>query len=294
MIPTQVRTPIFRSRGAGTMRPLEGCMDRTNPSKAAETYNAASDHFDDPALSFWSRFGEETVARLGLRPGENVLDVCCGTGASALPAAARVAPNGRVTAVDLSDRLLDLCRAKAAARGLTNLGARSGDMERLEFADESFDAVVCVFGLFFASDMARAASGLWRLVRPGGRIAITTWGPRMFEPGSGAFWESVHGERPELTRAYHPWDRIDEPNALSQVLRDAGVPRPTVEAEAARHPIRSPKDWWSIVLGSGFRSTVDQLGPAAAERVRRTNLAWLATHDIHEIEVNVIFATGTK
>jgi ubiquinone/menaquinone biosynthesis C-methylase UbiE len=269
-------------------------MDRTVQSKAAQTYNAASDHFDDPALSFWNRFGERTIERMDLRPGENVLDVCCGSGASALPAAARVAPTGRVTAVDLADRLLDLCRAKAAMRGLRNLEARLGDMEHLDYADDSFDAVVCVFGLFFASDMTKAASGLWERVRPGGRIAITTWGPRMFEPASGAFWDAVRAVRPDLHRAYNPWDRIAEPEALTRILREAGVLRLTVEAEVGRHPLRSPRDWWSIVLGSGFRSTVDQLGPPVAERVRLANLDWLTTHDIREIEVNVIYGTATK
>jgi ubiquinone/menaquinone biosynthesis C-methylase UbiE len=269
-------------------------MERTAQSTAAETYNSASDHFDDPALSFWDRFGERTVDRLGLRPGENVLDVCCGSGASALAAAARVAPTGEVTAVDLAERLLDFCRAKAAARRLRNVKVQLGDMEHLGFAEGTFDAVVCVFGLFFASDMSRVASALWKLVRPGGHLAITTWGPRMFEPACGAFWEGVQAIRPDLHRAYHPWDRIAEPEDLSRVLREAGVPGSTVVAEAGRHPLRSPQDWWSIVLGSGFRSTVDQLGAGDAGRVRRTSLDWLATHDIHEIEVNVIYATAAK
>jgi ubiquinone/menaquinone biosynthesis C-methylase UbiE len=269
-------------------------MDQTEQSKAAETYNAASDHFDDPALSFWSRFGERTIDRLDLRPGEVVLDVCCGSGASALPAATRVAPTGQVIAVDLADRLLDLCRAKAASRGLRNVETRLGDMEHLDFENESFDAVVCVFGLFFATDLSRALSGLWERVRPGGRLAITTWGPRLFEPASGAFWDAVRAVRPDLHRAYHPWDRLAEPEALSRIFRDAGVPQPTVEAIIGRHPLRSATDWWSIVLGSGFRSTVDRLGPSLAERVRRTNQDWLTTRAIDEIEVNVIYGIATK
>ncbi len=220
--------------------------------------------------------------------------MCCGSGASALASAARVAPTGRVIAVDLSAGLLELCRAKAAARGLGNLEARLGDMEHLEFSNGSFDAVVCVFGLFFATDMTRAASALWELVRPGGRLAITIWGPRLFEPASGAFWEAVRTVRPDLHRAYQPWNRVVGAKNLSHMLRDAGVPQPTVETEAGRHPLRSHDDWWSIVLGSGFRSTVDQLGPPAAELVRRTNLTWLATHEVREIEVNVIYATATK
>jgi SAM-dependent methyltransferase len=272
----------------------ENGMEGTPLARAAGTYNAAADHFDYPALSFWSRFGDRTIERLGLEPGERVLDVCCGSGASALPAAARVGPTGSVIAIDLSERLLDLCRAKAVMRGLQNVEVRLGDMEHLDLADESFDAVVCVFGLFFASDMPRAAAGLWKLVRPGGRLAITTWGPRMFEPASGAFWEAVQVARPDLYRAYNPWDRIFEPADLERVLRDAGVPRPRMEAEVARHPLRTPEDWWTIVLGSGFRSTVDLLGPSMAERVRRANLDWLVSHDIHEIEVNVLYGTATK
>ena len=63
-------------------------------AKAAATYDAAADHFDDEPLGFWKRVGERTVARLALLAGANVLDVGCGTGASALPAAQAVGPNG--------------------------------------------------------------------------------------------------------------------------------------------------------------------------------------------------------
>ena len=59
-----------------------------------KTYNAAADHYDHPALSFWDRFGRRTVERLALAPGMEVLDVCRGMGGSALPAAASLQPLG--------------------------------------------------------------------------------------------------------------------------------------------------------------------------------------------------------
>src|SRR5262245_4644464 len=95
----------------------------TEPAKlrAATTYNAASDHFDDEPLGFWQRCGERTVERLTLLPGAHVLDVGCGTGASALPAAARVGPTGRVIGIDLAERLLEIARQKAATRSLGNV-----------------------------------------------------------------------------------------------------------------------------------------------------------------------------
>src|SRR5215475_2276681 len=86
--------------------------------KAEKAYNAAADLFDAEPLGFWARYGRRTVERLGLGRGARVLDVCCGTGASALPAAEAVGPEGVVVAVDLAEELLKLGRAKAAAAGL--------------------------------------------------------------------------------------------------------------------------------------------------------------------------------
>src|SRR5262245_7343131 len=91
---------------------------------SAATYAATADHFDDPALSFWDRYGRRTVARAGLRPGDRVLDACCGTGASALPAAHEVGPDGHVLGLDLSAPMLALARAKAHRQGLSNVEFR--------------------------------------------------------------------------------------------------------------------------------------------------------------------------
>src|SRR5262249_32197103 len=176
-------------------------------AKAAATYNAAADSYDDLANSFWARFGKSTVERLGVRPGERVLDVCCGRGASALPAAERVGPGGSVTGVDLAENLLRLARAKAEARRLENIEFRVGDMLALPFPDRQFDAVVCVFGIFFVPDMAAAVRSLWRVLRPGGKLAITTWGPRFFEPANTAFWNAIRAMRPDLYKGFNPWDR---------------------------------------------------------------------------------------
>ncbi|HEV8065002.1 MAG TPA: methyltransferase domain-containing protein, partial [Acidimicrobiales bacterium] len=109
--------------------------------RAQDTYNSAAEYFDEPALSFWDRFGRATVDRLELRPGAVVLDACAGSGASALPAAERVGPSGKVVAVDLADNLLALARAKADLQGIGQLETRSGDIESVEYSPGSFDAV---------------------------------------------------------------------------------------------------------------------------------------------------------
>ena len=168
------------------------------PQRAAFTYNAAADHFDDAPLAFWDRYGSRTIKRLSLPTGALVLDVGCETGASAVPAAGQVGPTGKVIGVDIAERLLRIARRKASARGLHNIEFHAGDMRQLGYADERFDAVVCVFAIFSAPDMVRQVRELWRMVRPGGQVAITTWGPRMFEPAASGWRASVKELRPDL------------------------------------------------------------------------------------------------
>jgi len=262
--------------------------------KAAAAYNASADHFDDEALGLWAKYGGRTLERLALQPGATVLDVGCGTGASAIPAAEQVGPTGKVIAVDLADRLLAIARRKAAARKLDNIEFRHGDMENLGYPDQFFDAVICVFAIFFVPDVAKQISELWRMVRPNGQLAITTWGPRVWEPGSTGWWLAVKQLRPDLHAAFNPWDRIADPTSLRKLFTEAGVAEAAILAEDGRQALRSPEDWWTMVLGSGYRWTVDQIGPEMAERLRNANLAWIRSHNITSVETNVIYAVARK
>ena len=171
-------------------------------ARGARTYNAAADHYLRPALGFWDRWGAATVERIALSAGDTVLDVCCGAGASALPAAQLVDPAGNVLRLDLAEPLLALARDRAATLRLRNVTFEQRDATSSGLASGSFDAVVCVFGVFFVSDVPAFVSELWRLVAPGGTLAITTWGPGWCEPAASVFWESIH----ELERAEDFWD----------------------------------------------------------------------------------------
>ncbi|MGZ4958368.1 MAG: class I SAM-dependent methyltransferase [Methylomonas sp.] len=266
----------------------------TAKAKAAMTYNTAADHFDHPVSSFWHCFGRQTVDRIALRPGESVLDVCSGSGGSALPAAEQVGPRGKVIAADLAERLIALAEAKAGTQKLENIEFRVADMLDLGYADDSFDAVVCVFGIFFVPDMNAAVKELLRMVKPGGRLAITTWGPNLFEPANSAFWQAIQTERPELHRAFNPWDRISEPDGLRQMLTQAGVQNIDILVESGTHPLNEPEDWWKIAMGSGYRGTLEQLAPDTFKRVRQSNLSRLFEEQVTAIETNVIYATATK
>jgi len=263
-------------------------------AKSTAIFNAASDHFDAPALSFWNRFGQQTIDRLSLRVGDRVLDVCCGTGASAIPAAVCVGPTGQVLGIDLAESLLQLARHKSRQQGLENIEFRYGDFENLGLPDESFDAIACVFGIFFVPDMVAAIRELWRMLRPGGKLAITSWGEKVFEPANQVFWSAIEAERPDLVKKFTPWDQIRDPTSLQVLLEAGGAIQVEVFAESGTHTLAAPEDWWTMILGGGLRGTIDQLDPAAKERVRQANLDFLRTHEMHSLAVDVLYAIAQK
>jgi SAM-dependent methyltransferase len=142
--------------------------------------------------------------------------------------------------------------------------------------------------------MELAVRELWRLVRPGGKLAITTWGPRFFEPASTAFWDSIRAVRPDLYKTFNPWDQLTDPESLSQLMTEAGVENVEVVAEAGVHKLETPEDWWAMVMGTGYRGTVEQLDTANRERVQRENLEFVHERDVRSVEANVVYAIGEK
>lgn len=119
--------------------------------------------------------GAELVDSLDIWPGMKVLDLGCGDGTTALPAAQRGAA---VLGVDIAENLVAAGNARARAAGLGNLHFQQGDASDLaELEDESFDMVVSIFGAMFAPRPADVAREMVRVTRPGGRIVMGNWIP---------------------------------------------------------------------------------------------------------------------
>jgi len=137
---------------------------------------------------------------VGVAPGDDVLDVGCGTGNATLRAAQA---GGTVVGIDLTPELLDVGRQLAAEAGVA-IEWVHGDAEDLPFEDESFDVVLSTFGCMFAPRHEVAAQELARVLRPGGRLGITSWTP---EGGMGTFFRTVGAYLP-------PPSPLAEPPAL--------------------------------------------------------------------------------
>jgi ubiquinone/menaquinone biosynthesis C-methylase UbiE len=113
-----------------------------------------------------------------LQPGERVLDIACGTGLVTFRAASAVGPTGAVVGTDISEAMVDACRATAIARAVTNARFERMEAEQLLLQDASFDAVLCALGMMYVTDFAGSTRELFRVAKPGGRAVSAVWGKR--------------------------------------------------------------------------------------------------------------------
>lgn len=123
------------------------------------------------------RWNPHLVARAAARAGERVLDVACGDGEPALTLARKVQPTGRVVGIDLSERMIGAAAERAADARVKNVDFQVMDAEKLELPDASFDLVTCRFGLQIVTDPDAAIREMLRVLKPGGRVVATVWGP---------------------------------------------------------------------------------------------------------------------
>jgi SAM-dependent methyltransferase len=172
---TMAKVSLDRGASGPALRVVPRTIPDTDPLVARTRAVWTAGDFERIAEGY--RDGAEMfIGRLGLREGETVLDVACGTGNLTLPAARRGA---HVTGLDIAPNLLDTAAERAASEGLA-IRFDEGNAEELPYADGSFETVVTMYGAMFAPRPERAAAELLRVVRPGGRVAMANWTPGSF------------------------------------------------------------------------------------------------------------------
>jgi len=155
----------------------------------------------------------------GLVPGQQVLDVACGTGILARTAADRVGAEGSVTGLDLNRAMLTV-----AERVRPDLDWRQGDAQALPFADGSFDRVVCQMALMFFPDRSAAVREMARVVRPGGMVTLMAPATLDAQPAWGPFVQVVvRHAGPEAADLMNTYWSAGDLDGLTGLLTDAGL-----------------------------------------------------------------------
>ncbi|HEX3621493.1 MAG TPA: class I SAM-dependent methyltransferase [Acidimicrobiales bacterium] len=194
-----------------------------------------------------ARVTERMLAGTDPRPGERVLELAAGAGGLGLAVAALVGRDGEVVVSDAVAEMVAIAARRADERGLDNVCTAMLDVEAIDEPDRSFDVVLCREGMMFALDPAAAAREIARVTRPGGRVAVSVWGPPAQNPWLGLAAAALSAE---LGRQVPP-PGGPGPFALADAVRlralfvDAGLE--DIAIEEVTCPLRAPsfEAWWA-------------------------------------------------
>ncbi len=268
-------------------------------SRVAATYNLASAGYDKEALRFFPLCANRLVELIGLQPGQRVLDVATGTGVAAIAAARRIGPGGQVVGVDIATDMLEQAQRKIEAAQLTNIELHEEDAEHLSFAENSFDAVICAFGIFFLPEMVTSLREWKRVAREAGVVAFSAFGETAFQPISDLFEARIraYGVTFPVPRRPFSWQRLTTLEQCRTLLQAAGLEQIEGRSEQLGYYLRTPQEWWEIVWNSGFRGPVSQLSPEQLEQFKMEHLAevgQLATDQGIWLDIAAFFVWGHK
>ncbi|MGH9281066.1 MAG: class I SAM-dependent methyltransferase [Acidimicrobiales bacterium] len=218
----------------------------------------------DSVIPFFADFGRSLVDYAGPQPGESVLDVGCGRGATLFPAAERVGPTGMVLGIDLSAEMVWRVTADIRTRGIAQAEVRRADAADLPVEHATFDVVLSSFVLHLLADPDAAAAEMRRAVRPGGRVAASMPLPPVPE------WEFVF----ELFKAYGsrarrmPTVPFRPDFDLAGTLATAGLEPAEVSDVTLDFRLADERAWWDWGWSQGFRGLFEMLEPADLEALR--------------------------
>jgi len=243
---------------------MEAAQQGQVTRSAADVY----EEFFVPAL--FASWPVPVAQAAAIAPGQDVLDVACGTGVLAREAALRVRPGGTVTGIDRNDGMLAVARRKAP-----EIEWRQGQAEALPFAAARFDAVVSQFGLMFFEDRVLALAEMWRVLKPGGRLAVAVWDALERTPGYAAMTallQRLFGER--IADALRAPYTLGDPEALAALAAQAGIPAEvTTRGGTARFPsieawVHTDVKGWTLadMIDDAQYRLLQQAAPRALQR----------------------------
>lgn len=228
--------------------------------QSSEAWSRAAPAYAHTGPAFFQYFGHELVQFAQVPKGARVLDVATGRGAVLFPAAEQVGPQGEVIGVDYAAGMVKETNAEINSSGLKNALVCQMNAERLDFPDQTFDIVFCGFALFFFPNPDCALDEFHRVLKPSGKLAISTWGkddPR---------WHWLSDLKKQFTHEQSEAPRFNTLESLTGALQKAGFQNNAFTERTREVFFTSADEWWKTQWTQGARLFLEQIPAETLEK----------------------------
>jgi len=220
----------------------------SNPLSNCEPWNLVADGYAETTMVVFKQYAEAVIAASNIKPGAVVLDVACGPGTLALEIAQTAS---KVHGIDFSDSMLAIFRDKINQAGHKHIELHCGDAQSLPYTDGMFDAAFSMFGLMFFPDRSKGFAEIYRTLKPGGSITVTSWAPVDQSPAMHIMFGALRAIKPDLPEPQKSISSLENPEVFKQEMHDAGFKNIEIRSVTKPFPVASiPEFWESMVKGS--------------------------------------------
>jgi len=266
---------------------------REHKEKVTAVFDTASEGYDSPGTRFFVETATHLLSDMCLEGNEALLDVATGTGNVAVRAAQKLV-NGSVTGIDISEKMLQKARAKADGLGLHNITFKCCDIEDMGFAEGTFDKASCSFGIFFLPDMENGLRCIYKVLKPGGRLFLTSFTSSLMQPLRGMLVDRLKGygiEEPHFSA------RLDTPEKIDTLLRSADFKDIHIQSRQVGYYLKDEGQWREILFNTAYRNQLARIPEGELDPFMEAHLrevAQTAGDNGIWLEVEVMFAEGRK
>lgn len=228
-----------------------------------DLFNKVSTVFDSNGPRYFSYFGGKLVEFAGVKEGQRVLDVASGKGASLFVLEERVGANGKVIGIDIAEAMVKETNLEVQRRAMKNVEVVVMDAEKLDFTNETFDHVLCGFGVFFFPNYKVALNEFMRVLKQGGRFSFTTflrksdekfsWFQELVEKYLPAFEDELDEYQEEESPEFHTEE------GLNKILKEAGFKNIQVIVEEKVFVYKDEQEWWDKLWTHGAVGTLEKI-----------------------------------
>jgi ubiquinone/menaquinone biosynthesis C-methylase UbiE len=242
---------------------------------------------------------EVLLAALGAQPGDRILDLASGTGEPALTLARRLKGHASITGIDSADGMVQVAQAKAVKERLSGISFRCMPAEQLTFNDNSFDRILCRFGVMLFTDPLQGLKEMQRVLKPGGRFALAVWSTPETIPTLRWSYDVFSKRLPE--ELHPPLAKVTSlgaPGMLEDLLSEAGFSGFSVEPKTFDYQFKSFEELWDTVEASDMLKQQYDALPQNERGKIRDEVGRFARDFIHDGQLRIpheyLVAAGGK